>query len=249
MNPSVQLDSPTAAASVPGVAPRTENLALIFQEMLTATVRLRSDRQQVSNAEAFRAQVLNAIKVADQQARIRGYTEEDIRLATFAVVAFLDESVLNLRKPIFKDWVRRPLQEELFGRHVAGEIFFDYLDQILGRRDAAETADLLEVYQLCLLLGYQGKYSISSRGDLRALMGQIEDKMQRIRRGTATLSPGWPLADDRTAVARVDPWLRRLAIVFAAVAVLTMVLFGTYELSLTSGARTLEEIAAPAGGH
>jgi type VI secretion system protein ImpK len=242
------MDSPLTATSVPGVSGRTENLALIFQEMLTATVRLRSDRQQVSNADVFRAQVMNAIKVADQQARARGYTEEDIRLATFAVVAFLDESVLNLRKPIFKDWVRRPLQEELFGRHVAGEIFFDYANQILGRRDAPETADLLEVYQLCLLLGYQGKYSISSRGDLRALMGQIEDKMQRIRKSTATLSPGWPVADDGSAVARVDPWLRRLAILFAVIAVLTVVLFGVYELSLASGARTLEEIAAPGGG-
>lgn len=242
------MESPLAAAGVPGVTGRTENLALIFQEMLTATVRLRSDRQQVSNADVFRAQVLSAIKAADQQARARGYTEEDIRLATFAAVAFLDESVLNLRKPIFKDWVRRPLQEELFGRHVAGEVFFDYVNQILGRRDAPETADLLEIYQLCLLLGYQGKYSISSKGDLRALMGQIEDKMQRIRKGTATLSPGWPLASDGSSVVRVDPWLRRLAIAFAIIAVLTVVLFAFYELSLSSGARTLDEIAAPSGG-
>jgi len=242
------MDSTLSAAGVPGVTTRAENLALVFQEMLTATVRLRSDRQQVSNADAFRAQVLNAIRVADQQARARGYTEEDIRLATFAVVAFMDESVLNLRKPIFKDWVRRPLQEELFGRHVAGEIFFDYVNQILGRRDAPETADLLEIYQLCLLLGYQGKYSISSKGDLRALMGQIEDKMQRIRQGTATLSPGWPLANEGIGGARVDPWLQRLAIIFAVVAGLTLLLFVVYEFSLASGAHTLEEISAPGGG-
>jgi len=233
--------------AVPGVSGRTENLALIFQEMLTATVRLRSDRQQVTNADTFRAQVLNAIRVADQQARARGYTEDDIQLATFAAVAFLDESVLNLRKPIFKDWVRRPLQEELFGRHVAGEVFFENANQILGRRDTPETADLLEVYQLCLLLGYQGKYSISSKGDLRALMGQIEDKIQRIRKGTASLSPGFPFEGDLSPGHRIDPWLRWLTIGFLSILVLTIVLFGVYRLSLGSGARTLEEIAAPGG--
>jgi type VI secretion system protein ImpK len=242
------MDAPQTLTGIPGVTGRTENLALIFQEMLTATVRLRSDRQQVTNADTFRSQVLNAIKVADQQARARGYTEEDIQLATFAAVAFMDESILNLRKPIFKDWVRRPLQEELFGRHVAGEVFFDHANQILGRRDAPETADLLEVYQLCLLLGYQGKYSISSKGDLRALMGQIEDKIQRIRKGTASLSPGWPFEGDGALGARIDPWLRRLMILFFAVLVLTIVLFGAYEMSLGSGARTLQEIASP-GGH
>jgi len=247
VTPSISLESSITGVAVPGVSIRSENLALIFQEMLTVTVRLRSDRQQVSNADAFRAQVLNAIRVADQQARARGYTEDDIRFATFAVVAFMDESVLNLRKPIFKDWVRRPLQEELFGRHVAGEIFFDYVNQILGRRDAPETADLLEVYQLCLLLGYQGKYSISSKGDLRALMGQIEDKIQRIRQGTASLSPGWPLANETATGPRVDPWIKRLTIIFAVVAGLTLLLFVVYELSLASGARTLEDISTPGG--
>ena len=58
--------------------------------------------------------------MAEQEARSRGYTAEDMRLASFAVVAFLDESVLNLRNPVFADWPRQPLQEELFGHHVAG---------------------------------------------------------------------------------------------------------------------------------
>ena len=94
---------------------RGENLALLFQELLTAIVRLRADRQEVTSAEKFRGQVLQAIKIADQQAKTRGYTEDDIRLGVFAVVAYLDETILNLRKPVFKDWVRKPLQEELFG--------------------------------------------------------------------------------------------------------------------------------------
>ncbi len=40
---------------MPAAAPRRENLALAFQELLTLGERLRSGRQSVSNAQAFRA--------------------------------------------------------------------------------------------------------------------------------------------------------------------------------------------------
>ena len=237
--------TPQATSNSSDPAPRRENLALIFQEFMTAIVRLRSDRQDVSNAEMFRSQALNALKVADQQARARGYIDDDIRLASFAVVAFLDESVLNLRKPIFKDWVRRPLQEELFGRHIAGEIFFQNMEQILGRRDSMETADLLEVYYLCLLLGYLGRYSISSKADLRSLMRQADDKIQRIRNSTAELSPSWRLPPEKPGVARRDRILMRMRIIAACVALCTLGLYIGYRSSLSSGARQLEVLSSP----
>ena len=146
-----------------GLARRQENLAYAFQELLTVCERLRSGRQQVTDAETFRRQVREAIKRADAEARGRGYTAEQIRLAIFAVVAFLDESVLNLRSPVFADWPRRPMQEELFGLHVAGEVFFQNVQKLLGMTDSPELADVLEVYQLCLLLGFAGRYSLSGR--------------------------------------------------------------------------------------
>ena len=51
---------------------------------------------------------------------IAGYSAEDVKLAGFALVAFLDESVLASGNPVFADWPAKPLQEELFGTHVAG---------------------------------------------------------------------------------------------------------------------------------
>lgn len=225
---------------------RGENLGLLLQELLTAIVRLRADRQEVPSAEKFRGQVLQAIKIADQQAKVRGYTEEDIRLAVFAIVAFLDETILNLRKPVFKDWVRKPLQEELFGRHVAGETFFENLQLLLGRRDSTELADVLEVYYLCLLLGYLGRYSISSKAELRASMELTDEKIRRIRKLGPELSPRWRLPEESVGPARTDPWFRRLAIAAIASAGLSVVLFVTYQLVLRSGVASLSEIATTA---
>ena len=223
--------------------PWPDNLALFFQELYTAIVRLRAGRQEVNNADVFRNQVLNAIKTAEQNARTRGYPDEDVRLGSFAMVAFLDESILNLRKPVFNDWVRKPLQEELFGRHVAGEVFFENLQEILGRRDSPEVADLLEVYYLCLLLGYLGRYSITSKGDLRALMGQTEDKIKRIRKSNAELSPSWALPNETAGPLRSDPWMRRLLIVLAVFGIVTVLLYPVYRISLSSGVSSLRQLS------
>src|SRR5215472_9070469 len=120
-------------SNAPANVRRPENLALIFQEVLTAIERLRANRQGVTDANAFRHHTHEALRTAANQALATGYTADDARFATFATVAFLDESVLNSQNPIFADWVRKPLQEELFGTHVAGEVFFQNLQKLVGR--------------------------------------------------------------------------------------------------------------------
>ena len=88
---------------------RTENLALNFQEVITAIVRLRANRQAVSDAESFRHQMREALRLAAGEAQRGGYQTDDIKLAAFAAVALLDESILNSRNPLFADWPRRPV--------------------------------------------------------------------------------------------------------------------------------------------
>ena len=214
---------------------RAENMAFAFQEVLTVGERLRANRQAVSEAEGFRFQIREALKMADGEARKRGYTGDDIQLAIFAVVAFLDESILNLRNPVFADWPRRPLQEEMFGHHVAGEIFFQNLQKIVTRDDSQDTADLLEVYYLCMLLGFAGKYSMHGRGDLQAIMNSAGAKIRHIRQLPPDLSPYWALPDERVKVVGTDPWVKRLMFAAAACFLLAVVLFGVYKMMLGSG--------------
>ena len=78
-------------------------LAMTLQEFLTAVVRLRAERQPVNDADAFRAHVTGMLARAEQEAIGMGFSAPDCRLAIFAVVAFLDESVLNVRNPAFSD--------------------------------------------------------------------------------------------------------------------------------------------------
>lgn len=227
----------------PGGGRRKENLALAFQEILTVSARLRSGRQTVTDAASFRHNILEGLKVADQQARAQGYNGEDIKLAIFAVVAFVDESILNLRHPAFSDWPRRPLQEELFGHHIAGEVFFRNLQELLASTESQDLADVLEVYQLCLLLGFAGRYSLGGRGELKAIIDATAVKIQRIRGGAGPLSPIWALPLEAKRQAGSDPMVKTLGIVAAACLVLTLLLLVVYKLVLGSGVSSLGDLA------
>jgi len=230
----------------PSTATRTDNLALIFQEVLTAIVRLRSNRQELSDAESFRFSIREAIKSAIQEARTHGgYNAEDIKMATLALVGFLDESVLNLRNPMFADWPRKPLQEELFGIHMAGEIFFRNLEQLMGRADSADLADLLEVHYLCLLLGYGGRYSIGGKGELQAITTATGDRIKRIR--GASYDPFMQVLNEPEVVKTTeDPWIKKLLIVAAVCFVLVLALFLTFKIVLGSSTHEVNVTAADA---
>jgi type VI secretion system protein ImpK len=215
------------------------NLALEFQEVLTIVVRVRYNRQAVSDAHSFREEMKKHLRVAEQRARARGYSEEDVKRVIFAVVAFLDESVLSSRNPTFADWPRLPLQAELFGNQLAGEVFFQELQRILNRPDSNEVADLLEVFGLCLLLGFKGRYAAGGSGDLRGVQVAVREKIRRIRGASGALSPRGMIPADAVRLAQSDPWVRRLFIAMIAITAITIVLGIMFKMTLIYGASAL----------
>jgi len=239
----------TKAATQPAPgASRAENLALIFQEVLTVIVRIRSNRQELSDAESFRYYVQEALRNAIQEARNQaGYSADDIRMATLALVGLLDESVLETRNPLFAHWARKTLQEELFGIHMAGELIFQNIEQLLDRADSADLADVLEVHYLCLLLGYGGKYSAGGRAELKAIKETVADRIGRIRGPSTDPFMGAVPKPDRASGSR-DPWVKGLIIAAAVSIALVAVFFVTFRVMLSSGAAALQSAVRQALG-
>jgi type VI secretion system protein ImpK len=226
-------------------APRARRgqLALALQEPLTAIVRLRANRQMAADAESFRRHMKGVLGIADQEARRAGYAEEDVRLALYAAVAFLDESVLNSTQPMFADWPRKTLQDELYGGHLGGELFFQQLQYLLAKPDSDDLADVLEVYELCMMLGFHGRYSASESGELQMLIGRVGDKIRRIRGPERELSPAWaPPAETIAAVGR-DRWTRRIAVAAALVLVVAVALLIVFRMQLDGGIASLQALA------
>lgn len=240
MTTATLLDHPGVTQSA--ATPRGK-LALAFQEAFTVAVRLRAGRQVPPDAESFRAHIKQLIARADERARAAGYDGNTARDAAYAFVALLDESVLTSSQPIFAQWSQQPLQEELFGENIAGENFFRTVHDLLGQQDSDSLADLLEVYQLCLMLGFHGRYGGSDSGALSGVMSAIEAKLRRIRGAApAELVPGWQLPAQETVALGRDPWARRLWLVAGGALVFALALYIICLLLLRSDVAELQAL-------
>jgi type VI secretion system protein ImpK len=225
--------------------PRTAGLlALALQEAFTVAIRLRANRQVATDADAFRSHIKHLLATADNEARRSGCSGEYVKLAIYAYVAFLDESILNSRQPMFAAWPRQPLQEEIFGDHVAGETFFRHFDELLGAQDAPELADVLEVFQLCMLLGFRGKFGMGDPSGLQSRITAVQQKILRTRGGFGDLSPEWALPAGETVALARDPWVARLGIAAGLSFATAIGLYVAYRLSLAGDMATLQALTS-----
>lgn len=221
---------------------RHANLAIAFQELLTAITRLRFKNHGVSSEESFRNQVKESLRRAMHEGSSYGYAPDDVKIAAYAVVAFLDETILHLRSPAFAQWPGQPLQHEVFGKDLAGEEFFVRIQQLLGRRDSVEVADILEIFYLCLLLGYRGRYDPPRAGELNGTIQNIRDKIARSRGINLLLSPQAMLPSEPPPPKLNDPWFRRLAMTAAVAAFTGVAVFVLCKILLISGSSELHAL-------
>lgn len=243
---------------MPEIPSRTHSLASCYENAFTIILRLTALQQQANaNAGDFRTSIRAALRAAMEQAKSLGYSSEANQLAFFAVVSLLDESVLKLQHPAFAEWAQRPLQEEMFGHNRAGEVFFDNLRTLLAQQDTDVTADLLEVYVLCMLLGFKGKYALSSAisymsgspqgatwaaprsssGEIHTLVRHAREKIDRIR-GAVSFLPDAPMPEVKP-IATVDGWSRGLGLAALILLVVLILSFAGFWFVLGSRASQL----------
>ncbi len=95
----------------------------------------------------------------------RGLSNADLAEARYALVAFIDERLLESDWAGRGEWMKQPLQLVNYHENAAGEQFFVRLRALL---EAGGRTGALLAYHLCLSAGFRGAYG--RRGDERALM-------------------------------------------------------------------------------
>jgi type VI secretion system protein ImpK len=178
------------------VSPGQSSLALLYDAVFTSIVRLQAQRQHIQDAESFRKRMKGTLQDIEQFSVSAGYDGQDIRDTHFAVIALLDSVVLHSDDPVRREWERRLLQEELFGQTDAGVVFFQKLAHFQTRRDSEQLANTLEVYLLCLLLGFEGQYSGGMRAELDSTVERIRRRIENIRGRSLQISPAGVLSGD-----------------------------------------------------
>jgi type VI secretion system protein ImpK len=235
-----------SAGGIPAAAPgRREKLALLYQGIFTAIVRVQSGRQPLIDANAFQRRMEGLFGEIEREAIKVGYRDKEIDDARYALVAFLDETIQRSEDPNRAAWA--PLQSKLYSQAVAGEGVFDRLKTIRTRRDSSDLADVLEIYYLCFLLGYEGRYALAEHEKLENLMDDLREQIERLRGPQTPLSPEGAFPLQAAVVAAppgspVAPWMMS-AIGCAALAIFGWIIF---KLLLNSNAQgVVSDIMAP----
>ena len=207
--------------------------------------RLRSKKRILGDSAVFRTDVRSSLREAEKHAQTLNYPPEEIRTASFAVVSLLDETILNSSNSDFRDWAQKPLMLDLFGVLNAGETFFEYVRATLERKESQPIADLLEVFFLCLALGFRGLYGTGSDLQLKTWRTSLVDKILRVRGSTLVdLSPNWR-PDAEVDMPSAGSALTRRALNAALGAAATVLIFTlVYSYLLKHGASELINIAS-----
>jgi type VI secretion system protein ImpK len=156
--------------------------------MLLRTGRLPED------AERFSSAVERLLDAFERQAKKLNFDSDDIHDAKYAFCAVVDEFILSSRNQIRETWERRPLQLLLFGEQLAGEHFFDRLEQ--ARSHGTRRLAVLEVFQMCLLTGFKGRYVLEGPEKLRYLILQLGDQITHIKGKPSGFAPHWAPPDN-----------------------------------------------------
>jgi type VI secretion system protein ImpK len=125
---------------------------------------------------AFRSQVLGLLEDFGRSPQADQATPQDVAEARFALVAWIDEKANLAGWKGSAEWNSDPLQLQLFGTRRAGVEFFEHLEKL-----RPENAAALEIYFLCLALGFQGDYT-GREGERRVVVSRTYEKLRRVER-------------------------------------------------------------------
>lgn len=155
-------------------------------------LRLKAGIVKPSND--LRPKIASLLKEFEERALRYRYRESLIQVTKFALASFVDETVLTNDFNLKEQWERYPLQLEYFGEHLAGEKFYEKLEAMLRQMEV--TADSVEVYYVCMLLGFKGRYAVYEQEKLLNIMQRTADALVKIGKiSKVELSPHWLVQD------------------------------------------------------
>jgi type VI secretion system protein ImpK len=202
-------DAPAAPSLMaglrPGAGPRANATPTEATTLLDLMVDgfymlfLLKNRYVPTGADGLRSRVRDFLSSVDRGAKRlpqagSDTAAEDLHLAKYAYCALVDEIILTTQTGLRDAWQRKPLQLEMFGDQLAGENFFLRLEEL--RRQGAPRVQVLEVFHMCLLMGFQGKYMIEEGSEkLGYLCDRLGDEIATLKGKRAVFAPHWQAPD------------------------------------------------------
>jgi type VI secretion system protein ImpK len=159
-------------------------------EILLAAAKL-GEQGTASGTEQLRQQMLGMLRELVAGCRAGGIPDAETAEARYAIVAFIDDRVLHSNWAGRGEWMKNPLQLQLYREYAAGENFFARMRALL-HRNAPSPA--LEVYYLCLALGFVGALPAAGGAQTgRSYLEAAREQLTRAGRGAPIAPNGVPV--------------------------------------------------------
>jgi type VI secretion system protein ImpK len=147
---------------------------------------------QHPDPQALRDSLARDIKEFEQRARAAGIPNETIIAARYALCTLLDEAASSTPWGGSGIWAKNSLLITFHNETSGGEKFFQLLSKLAENPKA--NLDLLELLDVCLALGFEGRYRLvdNGRSQLEAIRERLA-QMIRKERGEyeRDLAPHW----------------------------------------------------------
>jgi type VI secretion system protein ImpK len=168
-----------------------DKLANLCSDSFMLIVQLRASNNY-GDSEVLLNKVIDLLDVFERNALKVGIEQEKIQLSKFAIVAFIDETIFGSDWENKAKWLAEPLQLKLFNVFNAGEEFFNNIEKL--KQNSKQNIDVLEVYFLCLSLGYKGKYQLDAPEQVRIIIDDLNQELNHyLGKVSELISPdGYP---------------------------------------------------------
>jgi type VI secretion system protein ImpK len=131
--------------------------------------------------------VIRFLDEFERKAKLQRIDGDDIEAAKYAFCASFDEIILHSGMLYQDGWRRSPLQLELFNDHLAGEQFFGRLAALRNKGPARLAA--LQVFHLCLLLGFNGRFAEENGEKLPSMVARLGNEIAHIKGKSRGFAP------------------------------------------------------------
>lgn len=138
----------------------THTLMKLCDELFVLILRMQQSKN-FGDDEALYNKITSLLKSMEEKARRLKIDSEDIRNVKLALSTFIDEIIWYSQWASKRSWESK-LQRLLLPSTTGGNVFFEELDKI---RENNSKTGILEVYYMCLMLGFEGKF-VTDRKEL-----------------------------------------------------------------------------------
>ncbi len=164
-----------------------KDLQGLCTDLFLIVIRMR-EAEDLGDPASLRKLINYYLDLFEKNCKAIRIPPDSILDAKYALVALIDETVLSVPGVCRDYWFTRPLQLDLFGDNIAGEGFYQKLRKMTLEMEKKK--DVLEIYYICLSLGFEGRYKLADPEERITIMEELGRKIRLTRMRSSTgISP------------------------------------------------------------